>query len=90
MILNKVRAFFERRGMVRERLQAAEDFVWVWADVVNTDAYAYGASLECHEAQVLARLLTAHNFVNHSAEMLAEHTAVCQHDEPHALTRVEG
>ena len=84
MKLRKIRAFFAQRVAKRERLQAAEDFTWVWADVVNTEGYAYGASLECHEAQALGALFLAFGYDNTVAELLAEHAAVCEHQEPHA------
>ncbi|MFE2538998.1 hypothetical protein [Actinacidiphila glaucinigra] len=84
MKLRKIRAFFERRTAERDRLQAAEDFAWTWADTVNTDAYAYGASLECDEAQALGRFFMAFGYDNTAAELLAEHAGVCEHQEPHA------
>jgi len=90
MTLANVRGWFEQRKVMRERVAAAEEFAWVWSDTVNTDAYAYGASLECNEAQALARLFTACNFFNTAADLLAEHATVCQHDEPHnAPTDIE-
>lgn len=45
MVFAMLRARCERRAVLRERLRAAEEFAWVWADTVNANSYAYGAEL---------------------------------------------
>ncbi|MET9470470.1 hypothetical protein [Streptomyces sp. NPDC002922] len=83
MFLEKIRVRRAQRQAEREQVEAASDFAWVWADTVNEESYAYGASLECSEAHALARLFTAFTYFNTAAELMAEHAAVCGHDEPH-------
>ncbi|MGW3153769.1 hypothetical protein [Streptomyces sp. NPDC001089] len=71
-----------------ELIEAAEEFVWVWADTVNTDAYDYGASLECDEAQTLHRLFDVSGFTNTAAELLEDHRKVCASPEKHTPAEV--
>ncbi|NIY68092.1 hypothetical protein [Streptomyces malaysiensis] len=73
-----------KKRAVRERqLKAAEEFTWVWADTANTDSYAYGASLECHETNALFRLFQVFNFENTASDLMQEHLTVCDGTESH-------
>ena len=61
--------------------------MWVWPDTVNTDSYAYGASLECAETNVLVRLFHTCHFPNTAADLMREHLTVCDGAESHPTVR---
>lgn len=73
----------ERR---RKQLKAAEEFVWVWADTANTLSHDYGSTLQCSEANVMARLFRVFDFPNTAADVMDGHLKGCDgnadHNEP--------
>ncbi|MFE4335379.1 hypothetical protein ACFRQM_40040 [Streptomyces sp. NPDC056831] len=81
--LDKVSVWRDRREVQSRRLQAAENFVWTWADRVDPDNYEFGAVLNCTEANTLAELFRVFHFWNTANQLVREHGSNCNGAEQH-------
>ncbi|MFJ3270948.1 hypothetical protein [Streptomyces sp. NPDC086776] len=68
------------------KLEAAEAFVNKWCETVDPDSHAFGADLDCTEANTMARLFEVFNFTNTAAQLMKEHLPHCEGTEQHPET----
>ncbi|WP_424863041.1 hypothetical protein [Streptomyces sp. MMS24-I29] len=72
-VLDRLAAWRDRREVQRQQLQAAENFVCVWAGVVGPDSHEYGAELGCAETNTLASLFRLFHFWSTANQLQEEH-----------------
>lgn len=84
-VLDAVAVRRDRRKVHAEQLQAAEEFVWKWAETVDPESHAFGADLDCAETNTLANLFRVFHFWNTADQLVREHGPNCNNAEPHQL-----
>ncbi|MEU0214060.1 hypothetical protein ABZ281_02690 [Streptomyces sp. NPDC006265] len=84
-VLDKVAVWRDRAEVRRQRLQAAEEFVWTWAETVDPDSHEFGAELGCNETNTAANLFRLFHFWNTANQLQKEHQRGpnCNNAEPH-------
>ncbi|WP_329271834.1 hypothetical protein [Streptomyces sp. NBC_01451] len=85
VVKDRLAVWRDRREVARQRLEAADEFTWVWSDTVNPCSHEFGADLTCRETNTLATLFRLFHHWNTANQLQKEHERGpnCNNAEPH-------